>query len=286
MSKEIHELHRYLWDLVSKELDLDPKKRACPYLWYGSSINILEQLSQEVSTRFSTSINPKFRMQYLRALEFKRVGLTITMVGPTVVLPGIILTDEWPEVISSPERILLQENANSAIFRSSPLYPLVSDFNLLQQYFGLLASHTQGSLSIYTDQVGMFIAEKLARRLGIEFEFKPGLGKKSYYDFVGSLEDVIANTAVDKELADRAKKARFSETLESLIEQEKYNPARRARDLFNTYYDEISRNAPEFATEWQSLKKKVIKASYDFLAKYPSLQMKDVEGNWLRIGLR
>lgn len=280
--QEIQKLHKEIWGEVKAQLPLDTSRAGTekpPYLWYGSPITNFDLLSKDVTAQMGTSIDPGLRRIFTGMVEDKkRIGLTLTMVGKSqVCLPGIVFSEDWERYVSHPDRILLQENINNALNRSSTLYQMPGDTEFFVKQFGRSAHSARNMLAIFTENVGTAMTDVLQKRLGIPGKYL--VDREFVVDTRGESKVPVAQQGLVNQLGE----IQFTQTLYDLIDEKRFNPANQARELFAAWWDELSVKNPQMRGRFQIVKKQILALATNFNGLYPFFIMKDVEGNWARV---
>ncbi len=281
--QEIQQLHDEIWGKVKRELRLDTSRVGSeqpPYLWYGSPLLNFDALSRDVSLQLGANVSPEFRDNFVNIVTgHKKVGLTLVMsTDSQVCLPGIIIGEAWPQVISHPDRILLHENINSALARSSNLYQMASSTDFLVRRFGRSGYNLRNILATFTENIGTEMTNVLQEKMNID-------GK--YLDddiefFVDRSDREVKPMPDQQRLIEEYQSVSMVQTLIDLIDSAKYNPASQSRELFEAWINELSNKAPKAKDQFQAVKKQILRVSTEFKDHYGFILMKNVDGDWVK----
>lgn len=282
MSSEFDQLHRETFRWVSKELGVDSRIQ-CPYLWYISPDEI-DEIEKDFLIQVGMLFSPQFKQGIFTDLtQDNRVGLTAILYAKgTTIFPGIILNKNWPRVISHPDRILLQENINSVLTRSSPLYQVGLDIALLQASFGAVAFNVRDLLVNFSEQVGTDLTEIYSERRKIQGEY---LDDHPYSVDLSGLA-ILPTTSREHEIAEEIKRTSPSRVLGNLLNRATYNPAKQARKLFSAYYDGMAHSSPVNGNALRQQADRILRACDKLTTSNPPVLVKVVDGTWTRTSTR
>ncbi len=278
---DIDRLHGTMFEKARKELGLRPTIPS-PFLWYIEAGEV-DELEKDIKLQTGHPLGAGFKRNMQTLLTDKeRVGLTSVMCAPDgdVLFPGIILSKNWPNIISDPDRILLQENINSLIMRSSTIYQMGSNMTFLQRLFGDYAYNIRDFLISFTEQVGTETTEMFSKKLGTRGQYL----KEHEYSVDLSGKAVMGSSGDATKMQDDLIKASPSKILSGLLGR--YNPATEATQLFAAWVDGMAQATPAYGNGLRGMKKQILEANRTFKNSDIPTLTKISNGDWIRASTR